>query len=69
MYHFGYYAMYFSFDQHLENKWEQMIYSEKLIDAEETLIEIPLSVPYMVNEEEFKPTNTSSEKDVQFHSR
>jgi hypothetical protein len=67
MYHFGYYALYFSFDQHLENKWEQMIYSEKSIDAEETLIEIPLSAPYMANEEEFKPTNTSFEKDGQFY--
>tara|TARA_R110002020_G_scaffold471621_1_gene698867 strand:- start:5790 stop:6293 length:504 start_codon:yes stop_codon:yes gene_type:complete len=66
MYHFGYYALYFSFDQHLENKWEQIIYSEKSIDVEETLIEIPLSAPYMANQEEFKPINTSFEKDGQF---
>jgi hypothetical protein len=66
MYHFGYYALYFSFDQHLESKWEQVIYSEKAIDVEETLLEIPLSAPYMANQEEFKPTNTSFEKDGQF---
>ena len=66
MYHFGYYALYFSMDQHLESKWEDMIYGEKSIYAEETLIEIPLSAPYMANQEEFKPTNASFEKDGQF---
>lgn len=66
MYHFGYYAFYFSYDQHIESKWEDMIYSENSIEAEETLIEIPLSAPYMSNQEVFQPTNTSFEKDGQF---
>jgi len=65
MYHFGYYAFYFSYDQHLESKWEEIIYSENSIEAKEMLIEIPLSAPYMANQEEFQPTNTPYEKDGQ----
>ena len=67
MYHFGYYAFYFSYDSHLESQWEAVIYSENSIEAEETLVEIPLSAPYMANQEEFQPTNTSFEKDGQFY--
>jgi hypothetical protein len=66
MYHFGYYAFYISYDRHLESKWEEIIYSETSIEVEETLFEIPLSVPYLANQEEFKPTNTSFEKDGKF---
>lgn len=43
-----------------------MIYSENSKLARETLIEIPLSAPYMANQEDFRPTNTSFEKDGQF---
>ncbi|REG88479.1 hypothetical protein [Algoriphagus antarcticus] len=66
LYHFGYYAFYFSYDQHLERKWVDIIYSENSIPAQETLIEIPLLAPYMANQELFQPTNTSFEKDGQF---
>tara|TARA_R110000850_G_scaffold133220_6_gene254364 strand:+ start:1023 stop:1436 length:414 start_codon:yes stop_codon:yes gene_type:complete len=34
--------------------------------VQETLIEIPLSAPYMANQEQFQPTNTSFEKDGQY---
>ncbi|WP_425636387.1 hypothetical protein ACPUEN_13275 [Algoriphagus yeomjeoni] len=67
MYHFGYYAFYFSYDSHLESKWEAIIYSDNSIEVEETLVEIPLSAPYLANQEEFHPTNTSFEKDGQFY--
>jgi hypothetical protein len=67
MYHFGYYALYISYDQHLERKWQEIIYSETSIEVEETLIEIPLSAPYMANQEEFMPTNTSFKKDGKFY--
>lgn len=66
MYHFGYYVFYFSYDQHLERKWMDVIYSENSILAQETLIEIPFTAPYISNQEEFNPTNTSYEKDGQF---
>lgn len=63
IYHFGYYAFYFSFDYHLENQWADHIYSETQGDLEERLLEIPLSAPYMNNQDEFQPTNTRFEKD------
>lgn len=66
IYHFGYYAFYFSYDQHLESKWEDRIFGENTIPEQEILIEIPLSAPYMANQEEFRPTNTSYEKDGQY---
>lgn len=66
MYHFGYYAFYISYDRHLESKWEEIIYSENSLEVEEILFEIPLSVPYLANQEDFKPTNTSFEKDGKF---
>lgn len=67
MYHFGYYAFYFSYDQHLENKWEEIIYSDDNQEVEETILEIPLSAPYLANQDEFQPTNTSFEKDGKFY--
>jgi len=66
IYHFGYYAFYFSYDQHLESKWEEKIYGENSVKVQETLIEIPLSAPYMANQEQFQPTNTSFKKDGQY---
>jgi hypothetical protein len=66
IYHFGYYAFYISYDRHLESKWEEIIYGETSIEVKETLFKIPLSVPYLANQEEFKPTNTSFEKDGKF---
>src|SRR5690606_6502367 len=66
IYHFGYYALYFSYDQHLERKWEKMIYSDASIEGKEMLIEIPLSMPYMANQEEFQATNTPYEKDGKY---
>jgi hypothetical protein len=66
IYHFGYYALYFSFDYHLENQWADHIYSENQGDLEERLLEIPLSAPYMINQDEFQPTNTRFEKDGKY---
>jgi hypothetical protein len=43
----------------------ERIYSENQEGLEEKLLEIPLSVPYMAEEEEFRTTNTSFEKDGQ----
>lgn len=50
----------------MERKWEAMIYGEFSFPAQEKLLEIPLSAPYMVNQEDFRATNTSFEKDGQF---
>lgn len=66
IYHFGYYAFYFSVDYHLENQWADQIYGVVQGDLEESLLEIPLSAPYMLNQEEFQPTNTRFEKDGKY---
>lgn len=65
LYHFGYYAAYFSFRFQIESDWMEKIYSENQEGLEEKLMEIPLSVPYMAEEEEFRATNTSFVKDGQ----
>ncbi|MEB2780336.1 hypothetical protein U3A58_08015 [Algoriphagus sp. C2-6-M1] len=67
IYHFGYYAFYFSYDQHLESKWEDLIYSESSPEVEERLLEIPLSMPYMANQEEFQSTNTPYEQGGKYY--
>lgn len=66
MYHFGYYAFYYSYHYTLENQWQDRIYGEQLGTLEERLMEIPLSAPYMANQEEFHPTNTRFEKDGKY---
>lgn len=56
---------YFSFRFQIESDWMEKIYSDNQGGLEERLLEIPLSVPYMAEEEEFRATNTSFEKDGQ----
>ncbi|MCE7057909.1 hypothetical protein LZF95_24710 [Algoriphagus sp. AGSA1] len=67
LYHFGYYAFYFSYDQHIERKWQDKIYGDTQEEFQDRLIEIPLSAPYMPNQEEFQATNASFEKDGVFY--
>lgn len=66
IYHFGYYAFYFSFNYHLENQWADQIHGLAQGDLEERLMEIPLSAPYMSNQDEFQPTNTRFEKNGEY---
>ncbi len=66
IYHFGYYAFYFSVDYHLESKWIEQIYGTDEDLLLERLMEIPLSAPYMSNQDEFQPTNTKFEKDGKY---
>ncbi|WBL43132.1 hypothetical protein PBT90_00215 [Algoriphagus halophytocola] len=65
MYHFGYYAFYFSYEHVLEQQWESQVYSGEFNEQAEQLMKIPLSMPYMANQEEFQITNTPFEKDGQ----
>jgi hypothetical protein len=67
LYHFGYYVAYFSFRLQIENHWSEKIYSENQGEFEERIMEIPLSIPYMADEEEFRATNTSFQKDGQYY--
>jgi hypothetical protein len=66
IYHFGYYAFYYSYQYTIESSWQDKIYGEQLGSLEERLMEIPLSAPYMSNQEEFQATNTSFEKDGKY---
>ncbi|MBW3467617.1 hypothetical protein [Arthrospiribacter ruber] len=63
LYHFGYYVAYFSFNLQIEKNWIEKIYAENLEQGEERLLEIPMSLPYMADEEDFRTTNTQFEKD------
>jgi hypothetical protein len=63
LYHFGYYGVYFAFKLQLEQHWVEKIYAAAGESQGERLMEIPLSVPYLADEEEFRPTNTSFVKD------
>lgn len=66
IYHFGYYAFYFSYDHHIESQWVSQIYGEEFQERAQFLIEVPLSLPYMANQEDFQPTNTPYEKDGKY---
>jgi len=66
IYHFGYYAFYYSYQYTIESNWQDKIYGEYIGALEERLMEIPLSAPYMANQEEFQPTNTRFEKDGKY---
>lgn len=67
IYHFGYYAFYFSYDHHIESQWVSQIYGEEGQGQSEFLIKVPLSMPYMANQEDFQPTNTPFEKDGRYY--
>ncbi|WP_075349427.1 hypothetical protein [Algoriphagus marinus] len=66
IYHFGYYAFYLTYQRHIEGQWVKQIYDEQLQDYSEILIEVPLSIPYMANQDDFRPTNTPFEKDGKY---
>lgn len=66
IFHFGYYGFYFSASYSLENQWKDQIYGAQTSGLEERLMEIPLSAPYMANQEEFQATNTRFEKDGKY---
>jgi len=67
IYNFGYYGFYMSYHSHLEGKWEERIYGDEPVDLEQELIEIPLSAPYLMNQENFQATNTPFEKEGKFY--
>lgn len=66
LYHFGYYAFYFSFKLKIESNWAEHVFSDSHDNLDIKLLEVPLSIPYMADQEEFQVTNTSFEKDGQY---
>ncbi|UJP66077.1 hypothetical protein [Mongoliitalea daihaiensis] len=67
LYHFGYYVAYYSFNIQIEKNWVETIYGEQQGYLQEQMMEIPLSLPYMADEEQFRSTNTVFEKDGQLY--
>ncbi|MFD2034900.1 hypothetical protein ACFSKL_08870 [Belliella marina] len=61
LYHFGYYGFYYTFSFQLESYWTDKVFETD--EAEEEMMEIPISVPYMADQSEFQVTNTTFEKD------
>ncbi|MGM0946842.1 MAG: hypothetical protein ACQEW9_16815 [Bacteroidota bacterium] len=66
-YHFGYYLFYFSQKYQLESSWQDKIYGVEINELEERLLEIPLSAPYMADQEDFQATNTRFEKEGKYY--
>jgi hypothetical protein len=50
----------------IELDWKEKIFSESQENTDQRLLEIPLSLPYMADQEYFQLTNTSFEKDGQY---
>jgi hypothetical protein len=66
IYQFGYYAADFSVSLQIEKKWSDKIYSEEGDYENSFVMNIPLDVPYMPNDQNFKVVNSSFERDGQF---
>lgn len=67
MYQFGYFAVDHWMDKHIDKKWSDKIYAETLDHTNIELIKVPITVPYMPDDQEFKVVNTSYEKDGRFY--
>lgn len=61
VYHFGYYVFYFAYQHHLETEWIQKIHLEE--SDSQLILEIPMRIPYMIDNEDFHQTNISFQLD------
>lgn len=66
LYYFGYIFYFFAFQHQLNRVWDQHIWEETYDVSSTEMIEIPLSIPYMANQEDFQTTNLSMEIEGQF---
>lgn len=67
LYHFGYYILYFSYQYRIEHAWQANIFDENPdFSQNEKFMEIPFSMPYASDQEDFQPTNTSFEKNGEY---
>jgi hypothetical protein len=57
---------YFSLNVQIEKNWVEKIYNDQTDGMVERILEIPMSLPYMADQEEFIATNTQFEKDGQY---
>jgi hypothetical protein len=66
LYYFGYIVYFFAFQQKLDKQWEENIWEESYDVTQTGMIKIPLSLPYMANQEDFQTTNLSMEMEGQY---
>ena len=59
--------MYLTANVSLERNWMDQIYGEQQIQLEEQILEIPLSAPYLTNQEDFQATNTRFELEGNYY--
>ncbi|WP_192350432.1 hypothetical protein [Algoriphagus sp. Y33] len=66
LYYFGYLIYYYTFQHSINRDWEESIWEEMYDDSDTEMMEIPLSLPYMANQESFQTTNLAMEVDGKF---
>jgi len=66
-YQLGYYFIYFSSQQRLENAWIDKIFQDNDGFQNQKMLEIPISLPYYTDQEDFQDANTSFEKDGYYY--
>lgn len=66
LYYFGYIIYFFAFQHTLNREWEENIWEESYDASATELMKIPLSIPYMANQESFQTTNLPIEINGQF---
>ncbi|HSI78350.1 MAG TPA: hypothetical protein VK957_20795 [Lunatimonas sp.] len=55
VYHFGFYIFYFAYQHHIESEWSAKVFDEQSFSMH--VLEIPMRLPYMIDNEEFHLTN------------
>ncbi|MBS9522424.1 hypothetical protein KIH41_06580 [Litoribacter ruber] len=61
-YQFGYYYFYLALSQNIEENWSHLVYSDDFA-PNALILEVPISIPYMTDQEEFSETNLTFSKD------
>ncbi len=61
LYHFGYFLVFFTSMATQNISWERKIWEEEIDHSQTESIAVPLSIPYMANQEDYQITNTSME--------
>lgn len=62
----GFSLFYLAIQNQIKSNWEEKIWDGKIELSQTETLKIPLSLPYMANQEEFQTTNISMEMEGQF---
>src|SRR5690606_15978290 len=62
LYHFGYYIFYFSYRYKIETDWTTSTHDYEVKPHEYHLMEIPMSIPYLADQEDYQRVSASFEK-------